>query len=114
MTWVVEQGESVHPILGLALGESDDVVVEMPIAAGCAAAGQSLADLQLNLEPGFTVLAVRRGQRYIYRPGGREILYGADVVIASGPDEGREHLAARFGWQLLRDHETGEDQLVPV
>lgn len=114
MTWVVEQGESVHPILELALGESDDVVVEMPVAGGCIADGRTLAELQLNLEPGFTVLAVRRGERYIYRPRGRHTVYSGDQIIASGPDEGREQLAGRFGWQLIRDNETGEDELVPV
>lgn len=114
MTWVVEQGESVHPILELALGESDDVVVELPIAAGSPADGAALRDLQLNLEPGFTVLAVQRGQRYLYRPGGAQVLVAGDQVIASGPDEGREHLAAKFGWRLLRDDESGDDELLPV
>ena len=114
MTWVVEQGESVHPILEIALGESDEVVVELPIAFGCAADGRTLAELQLNLEPGFTVLALRRGQKYIYRPRGAQVLYAGDEIIASGPDEGREYLAARFGWQLLRDNETGDDELVPI
>ena len=114
MTWVVEQGESVHPILEIALGESDEVVVELPIAAASAADGRTLAELQLNIEPGFTVLAIRRGQRYLYRPRGSQTLHASDEVIASGPDEGREHLAARFGWQLLRDSETGEDELVPA
>ena len=114
MTWVVEQGESVHPILELALGESDDVVVQFPIAPGCAAEGRSLAELQLNLEPGFTVLALRRGPRYLYRPGGAQVLVADDEVIASGPDEGREQLAARFGWRLIRDPESGEDELEPV
>ena len=60
------------------------------------------------------MLAVRRGKRYIYRPRGVQALYAGDQVIASGPDEGREQLAARFGWQLLRDNETGEDELVPA
>ncbi len=114
MTWVVDQGESVHPILELALGESDDVVVQFPVGNRAQADGRSLADLRLNLEPGFTVLAVRRASRYQYRPGGRQVLLGGDEVIASGPDEGREHLAALFGWQLLRDDESGEDQLVAL
>lgn len=114
MTWVVEQGESVHPILGLALGESDEIVVEFPIATASPADGRTLAELELNLEPGFTVMAVRRGQRYIYRPGGRQTLYAGDEVIARGPDEGRAQLAARFGWELLRDSETGEEELVAV
>lgn len=114
MTWVVEQGESVHPILELALGESDDVVVQFPIAAGSSAEGKTLGDLKLNLEPGFTVLAIRRGQRYLYRPRGVQVVLSGDEVIASGPDEGREQLAARFGWRLLRDDETGEDELEPI
>jgi len=99
---------------GLALGESDEVVVELPVAQGSVADGRTLAELELNLEPGFTVLALRRGQRYIYRPRGAQTLYAGDEIIASGPDEGREHLAARCGWQLLRDAESGEDELVPV
>jgi len=114
MTWVVEQGENVHPILELALGESDEVVVQFPIAPGAPVDGRSLAELQLNLEPGFTVLALRRGTRYLYRPGGGQRLLADDEVIASGPDEGREQLAARFGWRLLRDDESGEDELVAV
>lgn len=114
MTWVVEQGESVHPILELALGESDEVVVELPIAAGASVDGRTLGELQLNLEPGFTVLALRRGQRYFYRPNGAQQLLAEDEIIASGPDEGREQLAAKFGWRLLRDDETGEDELVPA
>ncbi len=114
MTWVVEQGESVHPILELALGESDEVVVELPIAPGAAAEGRTLAELELNLEPGFTVLALRRGSRYFYRPSGAQQLLAHDEIIASGPDEGREQLAARFGWRLLRNDESGEDELIPV
>lgn len=114
MTWVVEQGESVHPILELALGESDEVVVQLPVAAGSAVEGHTLGQLQLNLEPGFTILAIRRGQQYLYRPRGGQQLMAGDDVIARGPDEGREHLAARFGWRLLRDVETGEDELEPV
>lgn len=114
MTWVVEQGESVHPILEIALGESDDVVVQLPIAAGCSAEGRTLGELQLNLEPGFTVLAIRRGQRYLYRPRGDASLLRGDEVIASGPDEGREQLAVRFGWHLIRDVESGDDELEPV
>ncbi len=114
MTWVVEQGESVHPILELALGESHEVVVQYPVASGSSADGRSLADLQLNLEPGYTVLALRQANRYLYRPGGAQVLQANDEVIASGPDEGREHLAALFGWELLRDDETGDDELVPM
>ena len=72
-----------------ALGDSDEVVVQVPVGADSEADGRTLAELQLNIEPGFTVLAIRRGGGYRYRPGGRVRLLAGDEVIASGPDEGR-------------------------
>ena len=90
MVWLIEQDEDVHPILGLALGDSDEVVVQVPVGADSEADGRTLAELQLNIEPGFTVLAIRRGGGYRYRPGGRVRLLAGDEVIASGPDEGRD------------------------
>ncbi|MDH3754410.1 MAG: potassium channel protein [Acidimicrobiia bacterium] len=113
MVWLIEQGEEVHPILGIALGESDDVVTEVPIATGSPADGASLAELQLNIEPGFTVLAIRRGGRYVYRPRGHVHLEAGDDVIASGPDEGRAALAGLCGWRLVVDEEAGTSELVP-
>ena len=105
--------EELHPILGIALGETDEVVVRYPIAPDSTADGASLADLRWNIEPGFTVLAIRRGGRYVYRPRGRNTLVAGDEVIASGPDEGRAMLARICGW-LLKDDEDGEDQLEPA
>ena len=34
MVWLIEQREELHPILRIALGESDEVVVRVPVAAG--------------------------------------------------------------------------------
>ena len=70
MVWLIEKHEEVHPILKIALGESDEVVVRVPVAAGSPADGATLQELQLDVDPGFHVLAVRRGGRYIYRPRG--------------------------------------------
>lgn len=114
MTWLIEKGEAVHPILEIALGDSDEVVVELPVASGAAAADALLSELALNIEPGFTVLAIRRGARYLYRPSGATRLLADDEVILSGPDEGRENLAARFGWSLQRNDEADEDDLLPL
>jgi len=114
MTSIIEQGDVVHPILGIALGDSDEIVVQLPVAAGAAADAASLEDLALNIEPGFTLLAIRRGDQYVYRPAGEVVLVVDDEIIASGPYEGREQLAARFGWRLVVTEETGEDELVPL
>jgi len=114
MVWLIEQREDVHPILGLALGDSDEVVIRVPVAEGSEAEQALLSELQLNIEPGFTVLAIRRGGQYIYRPRGRARLLAGDELIASGPDEGRELLARRCGWRLVDPDGDGEMELEPV
>ena len=34
LVWLVEQDEEMHPVLAVALGETDDVVVQYPVAPG--------------------------------------------------------------------------------
>jgi uncharacterized protein with PhoU and TrkA domain len=114
MVWLVEQPEDLHPILAIALGETDDVVVQFPVAAGSEADGATLAQLQLNLEPGFQVLAIRRGGGYVHRPRGQVALMAGDEILARGPYEGRELLAERLGWQLEVDEDTGEFELLAL
>ena len=114
MVWLIEQGEELHPILALALGDADEVVVRVPVAGGLPADGRSLKDLCLETETGFFVLAIRRGGRYIYRPQPTVVLAPEDELIATGPDEGHPHLAALCGYELISDDETGEDELVPT
>ncbi len=114
MVWLVEQKEELHPILAVALGESDDVVVRVPVGENSRADGVTLSTLRLDIEPGFHVLAIRRGGRYLYRPGGDVGLRAGDELIASGPDEGHPMLTELLGWHLDEDEETGEQDLVPL
>jgi uncharacterized protein with PhoU and TrkA domain len=114
MVWLVETGEELHPILALALGESDEVVVRVPVAAGSRCDGASLHELQLEVETGFYLLAIRRDRRYVYRPRKDVHLRAGDELIATGPDEGHKLLAELCGYHLIEDDETGADELVPV
>ncbi len=113
MVALVDAQTDVHPVLGLALGESDEVVMQVPVAAGSNCENRTLAELQLDIEPGFDVLAIRRGGGYLYRPGGRAQLVVNDELITVGPDEGRSLLASLCGWDLIDDDDTGESELVP-
>jgi len=114
MVWLIEEKEELHPILSIALGDSDEVVVRVPVAAASEADGASLSDLQLDIEPGFHILAVQRGGRYLYRPRGHVRLEPGDELIASGPAEGHPLLAQRCGWHLEEDDDTGEHDLRPL
>ena len=114
MVWIIERQEQIHPILAVALGDSDDVVVHLPVAVGSEADGRTLGDLRLNIEPGFTVLAIRREGQYRYRPGGIVRLEPGDALIASGPDEGRERLAEICGWLLVNPDDDTAMVLEPL
>jgi uncharacterized protein with PhoU and TrkA domain len=114
MVWLVEEGEELHPIIALALGDAEEIVVRVPVAAGSQADGRSLKELQLETETGFYLLAIRRGGRYLYRPRRGVVLHAGDELIATGPDEGHPLLAELCGYRLIEDDETGEEELVPT
>ncbi|HLF41742.1 MAG TPA: TrkA C-terminal domain-containing protein [Acidimicrobiia bacterium] len=114
MVWLVEEGEEIHPVLAYALGESDEVIVRVPVAPGAPLDGLSLAEANLELETGFYLLAIRRGGRYVYRPRGRVRIQAGDALIASGPDEGHSRLADLCGFVLVDDDATGGVELIPA
>jgi uncharacterized protein with PhoU and TrkA domain len=114
LVWLIEEGEELHPILAIALGDADEVVVRVPVAAGSQADGRSLLELCMETETGFYLLAIRRGGRYLYRPRKGVVLEAGDELIATGPDEGHALLAELCGYQLIEDEDTGQDELVPT
>jgi uncharacterized protein with PhoU and TrkA domain len=114
MVWLIEHDEEIHPILGLALGESDEVVLRIPVAPGSDADGAKLSELELHIEPGFQILAIQRDGRYRYQPRRYVQLQAGDTLIVSGPDEGRALIAERLGWRFTLDEETGEHALLPL
>jgi uncharacterized protein with PhoU and TrkA domain len=102
MVWMVEEGEEVHPVLSVAVSESDEVVFKLTVSAGSLADGRSLGDLQLETETGMYVLAVNRGGRWTYRPRDTYTLRGGDSLLVTGAPEGLEPLAELIG-QVLEE-----------
>jgi uncharacterized protein with PhoU and TrkA domain len=116
MVWIIEKSSDLHPVLHVALGDTDDTVVRMPVGAGASADGRRLGDLDLAIEPGFNVLAVERNGRYLYRPRRHVELRSGDQVLANGPEEGQAVLAELFGWRLVEgdDDEVELEPLAPA
>jgi uncharacterized protein with PhoU and TrkA domain len=114
MVWLIEKSGELHPVLGIALGDTDEVVVRMPVAEGAPVVGHTLGQLELPIEPGFAVLALERDGRYWYRPRKHATLRAGDSVLAVGPEEGRPALAELLGWRLVEDEDTGEVELEPL
>jgi uncharacterized protein with PhoU and TrkA domain len=94
MTWLIERGEELHPVVQMALEETDEVAAETVVERGSRAEGKSLKQLQLETETGMFVLAVQRGRRWIYRPRPRFELEAGDRVISIGPEDGVGELEA--------------------
>ena len=111
MVWLVEQGEEMHPVLGLALGDSDEVIARSR-RRRIAARGPHVSRGELELETGSYLLAIRRAGRYIYRPRSPVRLEAGDELIAIGPDDGRDRLAELAGFHVVEDDDTGEIELV--
>jgi uncharacterized protein with PhoU and TrkA domain len=114
MVWLLEEDLDMHPVLAMALGESDVVVMRVPIREGSTADGSTIARMELGIEPGFHVLAIRRGGRYLYRPRGYVAFEAGDELIATGPSEGRARLAELCGWKLVEDEDDHEVELIPL
>jgi uncharacterized protein with PhoU and TrkA domain len=101
MTWYVEKGEPLHPVVQMALEETEETSAETVVQPGSSAAGRSLKDLRLETETGMFVLAVQRGARWIYRPRSAFTLQEGDRLISVGPEEGEEELWALTGAPLV-------------
>ena len=114
MVWLVEEGEELHPVLQAALGEADDVVIRMPVAAGSSLDGEQLTTSQLGDDTGFHLLALRRSGRYVYRPRSGVTIQAGDDLLAHGPWEGRDDLAEQCGHRLIDDEDTGTFHLEPL
>ena len=112
MVWLLEEGEELHPILAVALGEAEEIVVRVPVASGSDVEGRSLREIRLETETGFNLLALRRDGRAVVRPRADLVLSAGDELIATGPDEGHRLLAHLCGYELIEDEETGNDELV--
>jgi uncharacterized protein with PhoU and TrkA domain len=113
VTLVLDQ-EDIHPVLALALGDTSDVVVQVPIGSESAAENMSLGSLGLSVDPGYHVLAIRRAGSYLYNPQKNIVLRSGDLLLASGPEEGRERFAEICGYVLEFDGETGMVDLTPT
>ena len=80
----VLRGLSVHPVVELAVQESDEILVRMVVAEGSRLDGERVADGVPVAELGMNVLAIRRGDDWVLTPDADATLSAGDVVLAKG------------------------------
>ena len=83
---VVIRGLGEHPVLAMSIRDSDMCLAK--IADDSVLAGKTFGEVSLSTNSGMFVIAIRRGDDYIFGPGEGTSMEAGDILIARGPDEG--------------------------
>ena len=72
--------------------EADERILTLQIPEQSPMNRKTIQKLDIELETGLRVVAIRRDRRYIYGPEGDQILFSKDMLILRGVEEGLQHL----------------------
>ncbi len=89
---VVKRNIELHPIFMLAIRESDEIIANIEVREGASIISKTLGELQLETETGMFIMAIRRENKWIYRPSGKTIIKKGDSLIARGTRDGEGRL----------------------
>lgn len=90
------------------LRHAEEVVTRLKIQPENAIEGQPLRELALPARTGMWLIAIRRDIRWIFGPGGEEILQEGDVVFLQGPPEGVARVREMAGEPVLHEPPPAE------
>ncbi len=88
---VVLRGLGNHPVIQMSIQESEVTIERTIIKPESVLKDRSLGELRLGSHCGMYVIAIKRGENFIYRPGRDEVLRVGDVLIAKGPDDAADY-----------------------
>ncbi|WP_436926098.1 potassium channel family protein [Halosimplex amylolyticum] len=74
--------------LRASLPDPVETLARAELAADSAYAGQTLGAINLETETGVRVLAIRRGDEWVFNPDRETTLRGGDALLLRGPDDG--------------------------
>lgn len=94
---VVYHGVKPHPVLEMALEESEETVLRATLAEDSELIGRAIGELGLEDDIGMRIIAVKRGRKWTYNPPDDFVLREGDVIIVRGYAEGREKLLSLVG-----------------
>ncbi len=94
---IVLRDIELHPIFMMAVRESDEVMTRINVSDCSPIVNMTLGELKLETETGMHVMAIKRGSRWIYRPGSRTKIKSDDILIARGSHDGETQLFEMTG-----------------
>ncbi len=84
---IAKIAESVDIRQYLDRSDFEEAVINVRIKPSSDLANKTLRGLKLETETGMSILAIKRGSKWIYLPAGDERLQEGDLIITSGPTE---------------------------
>ncbi|WP_407356527.1 potassium channel family protein [Methanolobus sp. WCC5] len=82
----------LHPIITIAVRESDEVITKLIVQDCSPIVEKTFGQLKLETETGVHVMAIKRDERWVYRPNKRTVVQPGDILIARGSHTGEEAL----------------------
>ena len=89
---IVLRDIELHPIVTIAVRQSDEVIIRITVSSCSPIVGKTLGQLKLETETGVYVMAVKRGDKWLYSPKKNTQIQVGDILIARGSHTGEEAL----------------------
>jgi uncharacterized protein with PhoU and TrkA domain len=78
----------IPPVFKKIVRESDEIITRMTVTPSSPLVGRTLKEMSLATVTGMIVLAIKHGDRWVYRPGKSVRLQSGDTIIAKGRRDG--------------------------
>ena len=84
----------LHPVLKESLMESNEILLKTKIASNSVLKDKKIGEIRLASETGMWIIAIKRGNKWIYDPSKNVVLKENDILFAKGDKEGKDHFIA--------------------
>lgn len=100
---LVITGFKPHPVFKMVMEESDKMIMRVEVYPNSEISNKTLGDLLLVNRTGMTVIAIRRGDSWIYGPNKDTLILPDDVLLAKGTETGSEVLCKLAHGEITLD-----------
>jgi len=81
----------LHPIIKESVLESDEVLIKVTVSPGSILVNKKLGEIKLASHTGMWIIAIKRGEKWIYNIDKNTIIKENDILFVRGTREGMEH-----------------------
>ena len=84
----------LHPIIKESVMEAEEVLVKAIVSKNSILCDKKLGEIELASHTGMWVIAIKRGNKWIYGPNKDTKIMEGDILFVKGAKEGVEHFMA--------------------